>query len=133
MRVFALVLMIALLPLRGWAGEVMATRMAAFEVSQSGQPVTTGNFASNAKPAAAMPDCHGHADSPRHTNLHGGTDVFVEDSANSCSACLACHTVALSLQFSVVVLTNSSSAEVLAAAINFNSATPALSQKPPIS
>ena len=122
--------MIALLPLRGWAGEVMATRMAAFEVSQSGHLAAVDNPTARVKPAAAaMPDCHGHAQS----DMHGGTDVSAEDSANSCSACQACHTVALSLQPSLVVVMYSSSAQVLAAAINFTSASPALGQKPPIS
>ncbi|GEM_PF-1715236 len=95
--------MIALLPIRGWVGDVMATEMASSRpallsatkiIADYAQPVwADGHFGhDSAAPepvaVAAAPDCAGH----------GGGDSTATTSAHCevCPACQACHTVALS-------------------------------------
>ncbi len=151
MRFLLFALMIALLPLRGWVGEAMATEMA---LAQPGQRITMKSIAVNAhetwtKPhfdhktvgvkalhgvqtqhEARMPqpqllahDCAGHA-SPEHGS----------PACDSCPACQACHTVALDPHaaclpdpaFSALALASG-------AAARFASADTARDQKPPIS
>lgn len=91
MRIFLLALMIALLPLRGWVGDVMA-------MAQVGQALA----------AARTPALHsdGHQTRPQH---HGQLDAAHEDLATvsehgshqsggdcaGCTVCQICHSVAL--------------------------------------
>ena len=90
MRMLLLALMIALLPLRGWVGDVMA-------MEQVGQALT-------AEPSPAMhSNCHeirphhgrvdaAHADlaaAGEHDSVHAGADCA------GCTVCQICHPVAL--------------------------------------
>ncbi len=117
MRFLVLALMIVLLPLRGWAGEVMATEMASSQIShqheqlddaielvaghahkQSVSATFEGQktafevqkppFEAKGTQSASMHDCEGHAKADEAAPADGHCD--------SCSACQACHTVALS-------------------------------------
>ncbi|GAB3478485.1 hypothetical protein GCM10011496_16870 [Polaromonas eurypsychrophila] len=139
MRHLILALMIALLPIRGWVGDVMATEMASSRPAVLAATNTIadltplvwadGHFdhASAApQPVAATPDCagHGNGDSPAPAS---GAHCEV------CPACQACHTVALSP-------TADTTAPVLAPlspshspVARFASADTAQGQKPPIS
>ena len=141
-------LMIALLPLQGWAGGAMATHMAAFFVSQSaGAGAGAGAGAADPStqpvelPAAAMPDCPGHAQAgavlqagaTQHGAGPSGFDGTTQGNVESCSACQVCHSVALAPLLIGVLLAASSATQPMAVATSFTSATRALGQKPPIS
>ena len=133
MRRLLLILMIALLPLRGWAGDAMATGMAAGQIAQL--QVATKSIATHAHPAgakadfyhqmAALPDCAGHD--------AGDGDHAGDSHCNTCSACQACHTVALTHSAPDVAPVSHAFALPYSAADQFASADAALRQKPPIS
>jgi hypothetical protein len=149
MRHLFVALLIALLPLRGWVGDAMATQMAAGQVQHSqteqhGQPhgqqhgatKTIAERQDNTLAAAhfdheettasvAEPDCAGHSTS--------GDTHTADGHCESCAACQACNTVALSLTGPDLCPAFKSLALPHAAADHFASADTALRQKPPIS
>ena len=85
MRVFLLALMIALLPVRGWVGDVMA-----MELMNSSTPA---HHHAAVSAHAGMANCHeGHADAAQPTRAD--TDHAAGD-CGSCSLCQICHSVAL--------------------------------------
>ena len=155
MRIFLFALMIALLPLRGFAGDVMSTEMAIQLAAQHSQQNevrdhhadatknvaahadysgASGHFDSHHETATAQPAavtasaCAGHvaAEQCHSSDSHG-------DTHGSCQACQACHTVALPMAFNPVQPVFASSALPHLAAATFASAEAALGQKPPIS
>lgn len=120
MRYLVIILMIVLLPLRGWAGDSMATQMASKAVS-----IEAGDGRTQAMSAAT--DCAGHqvskqADSPESKSENGET----------CQACQACHTVALSSRTAIDSILFEAPSPPLVTATQFTSADTALGQKPPI-
>ncbi len=140
MRRFVFVLMIALLLMRGWVGDVMATEMAAGGVQPP--PSATKIVASHAHETGAeadfhtevetvatgagtAPDCTGHAtdDASHDADSH----------CESCAACQACHTVALWVSPPAVNAVFHDRLTPLSGAAQFASADTALRQKPPIS
>ncbi len=149
MRIFLFALMIALLPLRGFAGDVMATEMAIVMVGQmqahradaieniaahADHAGASGHFDAHHEAAAAQEAamtgnaCAGHvaAEQCHSSDSHG-------DTHGSCQACQACHTIALSMAFNPVQPVFASSTLPHLAAAQFASAEAALGQKPPIS
>ena len=139
MRLLLVAIMIVLLPVRGWVGDVMATRMAApGALLQATGTSTTGTHAHAATDPAhdhvaqqataltAISDCADHAGA--------GTGSWSDNSAcKSCVVCQVCHTVALELStayFSGLVLAPWVPRSV---APRFASADRALGLKPPIS
>ena len=159
MRIFLFALMIALLPLRGFAGDVMATEMAIQMAVQAAVQATTERsqpesgliyHADAIKNVAVHADnsgASGHFDS--HHDSAAAQEAVVtanacaghvaaeqchsSDTHGSCQACQACHTVALSLAFNQVQPVIASSTQPRLAAAQFASAEAALGQKPPIS
>lgn len=139
MRHLFLALLIALLPLRGWIGDAMATQMAAGQLQhhqmQAAPPANHGHEAMDAmhaghqEAAAEMPmaqhDCAGQAD-------EGGNHA-ADGHCETCAACQACHTVALSPTAPGLVAVFSAPTLPRPAADQFASADAALGQKPPIS
>jgi hypothetical protein len=143
MRHLLLVLMIALLPVRGWIGDAMATGMAAGHL-QHQQAATefiavhaheTGadEHFDHAMPApeamhaeAAAPDCADRAS-------HGKNDHAADAHCDSCAACQACHTVALSPAAAGLNPVFQALTLRRPAPDQFASADAALRQKPPIS
>jgi hypothetical protein len=141
--------MIFLLLLRGWVGDAMATGMAAghlqqvspateFIATHAHQSKADGHFghnmavepaASTTHSAAMPPDCSGHAAGQT-------SDPTTQDATghcDSCAACQACNTVALS---PLTTRTASLAVPPVLAhspAARFASAATALGQKPPIS
>lgn len=122
MRRIIFILLIALLPLRGWAGEAMATQMAI--ESALSQVHNTSNFAAVKNTRATMsPEC------ALRMNM-ATDDKGVVDKV--CVDCQACHMIALaepvqaSSKFAVKL------AFEVSAATYFASAEPQFSQKPPI-
>ena len=142
MRHLLVILMIALLPLRGWAGDAMATGMAAGQVAQMQQrQIATKSIASYADVVSVkadfdhetavldavrtVADCAGHG--AEDTDHGGGSHC------DTCSACQACHTVALAHAAHKVSSTFQAFALPQSAVDQFASADAALRQKPPIS
>jgi len=136
MRHFLFALMIVLLPLRGWVGDAMATQMAAGQLQhREAQAAVQAAHVHEAMDAtyaghhAQAPVVHDCAD---QTTNDGGNDS-ADGHCETCAACQACHTVALSPAaidsmpvFSAPILPHP-------AADQFASADAALRQKPPIS
>jgi hypothetical protein len=151
MRFWLLIIMIALLPLRGWSGEVMATDMASSQVVQAHKQAqsATQNIATSDRvdwakntfnnqnsnflaqnllvdttlPATA--DCEGH-------NKLGNAEP-ASAHCDTCPACQACHSVALSVVGFSLSPTFSPRSQPHIASADFASAITALGQKPPIS
>lgn len=132
--------MICLLLLRGWVGNVMATEMAASEprhVQIAAENIATNAYLETAAVqfdhisgempmTAATPDCADHGKSGPATEL-GDT------SCQFCSACQACHSLALSPFVGSAGFVSMSPDVPRSPATQFASAIAALGQKPPIS
>ena len=123
MRYLVVALMIFLLPLRGWTGDAMATHMAITAVTA----VSSETGATHTHEKSALTDCAGHQGS-------GQADSSVLKSANgeTCQACQACHTVALSSNIAADSVLFVAPSPPLVTAAQFTSADTALGQKPPI-
>ncbi|MEO7159281.1 MAG: hypothetical protein ABIX00_02000 [Polaromonas sp.] len=139
MRHLFLIIMIVLLPLRGWVSDAMATGMLATQVQQ--QQNTTKIVATHAHKmgtqahqeaeelvsdaAQTAADCSGHVsgEEPHTADTH----------CASCSVCQACHTVALTPAAADVTAVFNLCTLPRTAVAQFASAETALGQKPPIS
>ena len=157
-----LVLMILLLPLRGWAGDAMATDMAVgamhvLQVTQKKIPqFATETIAMNVQGMSATAqfdaknaDHHASGDLQglaKAVSSHDCADMqaATSDSHHAvkggstmdcgvCPSCQACHTVALSLKSEKTAPVFNPLAQPQIEAHKFASADAALSQKPPIS
>ena len=139
--------MIFLLLLRGWAGDAMATGMAAGQLhvpSIATEIIAIHNHGARADGHSAHRtvglapneprthltapsfDCSGHA-------AGQASDPITQEAGGHCESCAACHTIALS-----TLACRTASAAVPPAlpqspAVRFASAVAALGQKPPIS
>ena len=120
MRYLVVALMIFLLPLRGWTGDAMATHMAVTAVSSE-------SGANHIHEKSALTDCAGH---------QGGGQADLSESktvnGETCQACQACHTVALSSNTAVDSVLFVAPPPLLVTTAQFFSADTALGQKPPI-
>ena len=139
MRHFLLALMIVLLPLRGWVGDVMATEMAAPRLVQvqaametvadhadaAGAGTHSDHASAQVAAVPAAPDCAGHDadDSAPSSDAH----------CASCALCQACHIVALSPPAAQALPVLSPFVPPHSPVASFASADAALGQKPPIS
>jgi cytochrome c553 len=117
MRTFLIALMIALLPLRGWVGDVMAEQMALPSMKVAA-PV-----------GAPHAHCAMHDASADTTQAQDGS---AQQHHEACSACQACHTLALEAVLSTVTLPAPVHIVTPFLAFTFASADRALSVKPPI-
>jgi hypothetical protein len=146
--------MIALLPLRGWMGDAMATQMAAHAASQAVAKVAeTGQEAASAAStadgsqdmAASATQAHHAAasadiDMPPDCISHGmqasdderGSSDNTDGCAN-CTVCQACHTVALTVTGPTTGAAVQVAVPLSTYAAQFASAEPVTGQKPPIS
>jgi hypothetical protein len=138
MRRLVFILMIALLPLRGWMGEAMATEMAAMYFAATPAKNTSNraifdieigalNFSTissgTGTPMAAMPaDCE----------MHAKSETGVQSSRQLCSHCQACHAVGLAGTVKIISKLAPYNPVPAAHVSLFASAKVALSQKPPI-
>ncbi|MES2953846.1 MAG: hypothetical protein V4711_00255 [Pseudomonadota bacterium] len=129
MRHLIFALMIALLPLRGWIGDAMATDMAVARLQTPASSQTLPDHASHADAALAfLPAMHDCAESSP-----GQSSPAEAAHCDSCSACQACHTVALSPAATRLPAVLNAGAVPHAAAAHFSSADAATGLKPPIS
>jgi hypothetical protein len=146
-RHFIFALLIALLPLRGWVGDVMATQMATNMAAHAVHHADESHGSSHAAQASVeaaqhtmTADCTEHgAAAPAdvvvdaHDQPDAGMPTHAAGDCPSCSACQVCHTVALSPQpFSQAASALPAATPVMAAS-HFASAEAAPGQKPPIS
>ncbi len=142
MRHWLLVLMIALLPLRGWAAATMAGQMPAAhaaaamqaETAHAGAPSHQG--AGSHKAAALMPDCPEHAAASAEPVMAAGANADTTQASgdcHSCTSCQICHTVAATVNAALPALTFSPHALPAEGGASFASAQPAQGLKPPIS
>lgn len=135
--------MIALLPLRGWMGDAMATQMAVQALQAAQAPAASPDVDEPASSGLTAPH-HGAAssfvvgmasDCARHVSddAAAGGAASVDANCENCSACQACHTVALSAvghrQAAYAPLGPVPGSGMMF----FASADPASGQKPPIS
>lgn len=134
MRRWFFVLLIILLPLRGWVGDAMAMQMAL-----PGQHVQTSgamlHASGNTDPAhshgsavalAATDDCGGH------TTVQDAGNAMDTAHCEACTMCQTCHTVAMLLVPELLAVTPVSPPSRPAAMHGFASAERALVLKPPI-
>lgn len=139
MRHLLLVFLVALLPLRGWVSDAMATGMLASQVQQhqiaTKKVATHGHEAETkahhdietgvADAAQSAADCPGHASGAEAHATHAQCDA--------CSFCQVCHTVALFPAAAGVAAVFDLRTRPCATVSRFASAEAALGQKPPIS
>ena len=142
MRHLLLALLIALLPLRGWVGDAMATQMAAGQLQHpSAQAEVQAAHSHEEEMARAHTGHHGEAAVQASQTLHDCAEQTADNSSThssdghceTCAACQACHTVALSPAAPGPVAVFSAPTLPRPAADQFASADAALGQKPPIS
>jgi hypothetical protein len=148
MRRIFIILMIVLLPLRGWAGAVMAAEMSAYMVMQNETAINFVAAAAYPERVSAtfnsenelkiQPECPGHA--AQHSGLESASATAQESDqttpkahCENCGTCQVCNSLVLSSNAAVqsTVLPKSSLAP--AAGFSFASALLATGQKPPIS
>ena len=161
MHRIALIVMILLLPLRGWMGDAMATGMAAGQLTvmqtvqkkaATAATAATENIATQAHGNWAT--AHNHSKNADSHALNGAQPVAKAQTAHdcgmqamdvagnaessgmdcgTCASCQACHTVVLSplAQKALAIFNPATLPE--AATLPFASVDAALSQKPPIS
>ncbi len=150
MRRIFLFIMIALLPLRGWMGDVMAVEMASQGMNATNSLATysystraTGQFDSK-NAASAHSECPGHAemavgpeadtlDAVAPTDAAATADDAADGHCNTCGVCQICHTVALASAMVPYPPEFIPQTQPAASSIRFASAFAALGQKPPIS
>ena len=125
MRRFIFILMILLLPLRGWMGEAMATTMAADEIAINliaaksiNTPATVDTPLKN-----DMSNCDMHKLAPED-------DFSSQSSCTACQACNAAGTLTSTVQTISIVKVHSEQPQAFAS--QFASASVAFGQKPPI-
>jgi hypothetical protein len=136
MRHLLFAVLIALLPLRGWVGDAMATQMAAGKIQHQAAQIAAeaGHLhedmemahTGHATETPALHDCAGQP-------ADGDNSHAADGHCETCAACQACHTVALTPAAPDLPPYFSASTPPLPVADPFASADAALRQKPPIS
>ena len=150
MRRLFLFIMIALLPLRGWMGDVMAVEMASQGMNATKSVATyahstgaTGQF-DGKNAALTQAECPGHAamavglaadpvDALAPGDAAGAADDAANGHCNTCGVCQICHTVALANAVALSPPDFTPHPLPFMGSIRFASALTALGQKPPIS
>lgn len=146
MRVFLLALMILMLPLRGWTADAMGIQMATEMVSSHAVPTSEYHqnaitiVAINDQSALASADFNHQTSAQTATDCAGhaadeavGSGPASDSHCGACAACQTCHSVAITTVVTPVAALISASALQQIVSDSFASASPALSQKPPIS
>ena len=132
MRFFVLVLMMFLLPLRGWTGDAMATDMAVNIAAQEIHQSVVVSYGAQAHDGHQGHESHSDDPAAHHADHRAGHSAGT-GTCESCSACQACHNVALLVtcdDLKPILNTLWTTTEL---ADPFASADAALDQKPPIS
>ncbi|WP_367846304.1 hypothetical protein [Rhodoferax sp. WC2427] len=129
MRRFFLILMIALLPLRGWAGEVMAMDILAQHAPAIQKVAAHAHHTveSSTFDMEMQADCHGAAEA-----AHSDADASTSH-CGTCPLCQMCHTVAAPAPFFAIPTPWLPHAQPTTGPARFASAPAAFALKPPIS
>jgi hypothetical protein len=134
MRRFLYVLLILLLPLRGWTGDAMAMQMA-----MPGQHAPAAGVAQHAD--AHAPSAHAHsqpvaklaaADCAEHVGQSDDGDAPDASHCEACAMCQTCHTVAVLLPLDLLAASPPGPVSPAATPPVYASADRALLLKPPI-
>jgi len=115
-RVLLLLILVALLPLRGWAGDAMAIQMA------------TQAHSSRLAAAADAPPAHAKCH-----EMQAEPTSPAQDHCETCASCQACFTVAITIPAMPSATQTLPHGLPQAASAQFTSAILALGHKPPIS
>jgi hypothetical protein len=86
MRRFLIILMIALLPLRSWTGDLMAVSMSTHALTAANANIVVKQVSSG------MEDCAGHSGSHAEAAMPNASD---DGHCKTCVTCQICHSVAL--------------------------------------
>ncbi len=141
MRYLVVLLIIVLLPLRSWAADGMATQMAGSQIaieSGAARAHNTGATASfdgkkqSLNTVKVVPDCHENALAQRAAEGNIDKANSLAGHCDTCVACQACHTVALTPVLPGVTIAFTSLQLRQTSSAMFTSADAALGQKPPI-
>ncbi|TAH13569.1 MAG: hypothetical protein EAZ11_01650 [Curvibacter sp.] len=120
-RLVLLLILIALVPLRTWAGDAMAIQMAA--------QASAASLSTAANPPSAHSDCHEMQAEPVSAPLAGTT----ADPCATCASCQACFTVGIAIFPRQATTPPLPHGLPQASNAHFTSAVLALGHKPPIS
>ena len=120
MRRFIFILMIALMPLRGWMGEAMATEMPAMNTIAK-QTINTLT-AVDSSLENSVSDC----------DMHKTKGTELTTAKPSCNYCQACHATGMTTTVEINSFDKIFYAQPLVQAHTYTSASLAHSQKPPI-
>ena len=120
MRSFIFILMIVLLPMRGWMGEAMATEMAAMSIAAIKAANTSSSI--DMPIAKSMSDC----------DMLKVKTVESTTAKPACNYCQACHATGIASTVAINSLDKILYAQPLVQAHAYTSASLALGQKPPI-
>lgn len=125
MRALLLVLLMALLPLRGWVGDAMALGIGTLPHAQAAAAPHRGEPASPCHDQAQMP---AHADSLEATLAHDHADGGCAD----CALCQICHGLALAVSVPALPDTERAQPALPQPPARFASAEPRRHTRPPI-
>lgn len=138
MRRLIFILMIALLPLRGWMGEAMATEMATMNLIAT-KSMNTPAIVKLSTPNGELNHLETAADTstlsaamPADCEMHAMSTSAATPSKQLCSHCQACHAVGLADTVQIISASAAHNPAPTAHVSQFASAPQALSQKPPI-
>ena len=120
MRSFIFILMIVMLPLRGWMGETMATEMAAMNIMAI--KATSASSSIDMPILKSMSDC----------DMLKAKTVESKTAKSACNYCHACHATGIATTVEVTSFDKIFYAQPLVQAHSYTSASIALGQKPPI-
>lgn len=153
MRRLFLILMIALLPVRGWIGDVMAMEMASKQIDATKvvanylYPTLEKSLFDTESSVSSRAECPTHAAMTSALAADASGAVWLADApgvvndadgaasghCNTCGACQICHSVALASNIALNPPDFTAFAPPSTGNTPFASALTALSQKPPIS
>ena len=138
MRVVVILLMMVLLPVRGWLGDAMAiplstssplahnhVAISAYSISASGTFYTTAS--------TGQAPCHPSTDAQTHPVNHSADHLGALDDCSQCSQCQICHGAALMALTNALTLVAKPSQVVACGLARFASVPHPPRLKPPIS
>ncbi|HMS27852.1 MAG TPA: hypothetical protein PKC80_10840 [Burkholderiaceae bacterium] len=136
MRRVVFIMMIALIPFRGWLGEAMATQMASELVHQTQTQITINNIAPQAINTPHTAENHHNmvASKPACAMHHASADTDSQTPAKkaTCDNCQACHANGLVAHMPRIAHIATQHGAPVSPHIIYASATPTRAQKPPL-
>lgn len=131
MRRWFLLIMIALLPIRGWVGDVMAAEMVTQRIAAAAQVPVQAQPSAPADDSHA--DCHGKAAAHNPVSQPADDSNTAATDCGNCTSCQVCHSVVMAPTAGAEPMAPTHSAAPPLRGTHFASAEPARGFKPPIS